>query len=266
VFLDVDWAVGYFITATHKLELPFLRAARLIDVGERLKLARGMTTTPDALEEILSIQKEELGRSIASHFPRLFEYPWVLDQILKLKIVASVADIGAGVSPLPVALAKRGVDVYTFDANKRTRTWTDVFEGTKSGWGFLDYGQRYEKIRSFNEYFDANLVPGVKYDVIYSVSVVEHTPKRARVAIWDEASKTLSKDGRLVFSIDIEPNSNNIWNRERGVRVEEPEVHGKISDIHNELREAGFVIETQEILRGIPMSLVDILFFAARRV
>jgi hypothetical protein len=47
--------------------------------------------------------------------------------------------------------------------------------------------------------------------------------------------------------------------------VEPYEIHGKISDVHDELREAGFVVETQETLRGLPLTPGDMLFFTARR-
>jgi 2-polyprenyl-3-methyl-5-hydroxy-6-metoxy-1,4-benzoquinol methylase len=232
-------------------------------VLERVEAARKMSTTEDALDEILNIGMEELGRVPAGHFPRLFEYPWILDQILKVPNLNSVADIGAGVSPLPVTLAKRGVNVYTFDASETVRTWEKPNEW--NAWGYLDYSVRYKNIRSFNAYFKADSVPDVKYDVICSVSVVEHTPKSARVDIWNEAAKALSENGRLIFSIDLERNSNNIWNFVLGKVVEKQEIHGKIQDVHEELRQAGFVVETQEVLRGLPMSRIDILFFVARR-
>ena len=230
---------------------------------ERVDKARAMSTTEDALDEILTVAIEQNGRAPAAHFPRLFEYPWTLEYISRIKNVKTAADIGAGVSPLPLALAKRGIDVYTFDASEMVRTWEQAKDW--QAWGFLDYGVKCPKIKSFNKYFSADLVPGMKYDAIYSVSVVEHTPKSARVSIWNEAAKTLSDDGRLVFTIDIVPNTNRIWNHSLGRIVEAPEIHGKISDVHQELRDAGFVVEYQEILRGIPMSRVDLLFFTAKR-
>jgi len=229
----------------------------------RVEKARSMTTTEEALDEILNISMEERNQVPTGHFPRLFEYPWALEQISKLKNVKNAADIGTGVSPLPIALAKRGINVYTFDASHMQRTWDMPTKW--SGWGFLDYGLRYENMHSFNKYFSAEAVPGVKYDVIYSVSVVEHTPKTARCDIWNESAKCLTEDGRLVFTIDLERNSNNIWNRSFYKPVEETEVHGKITDLHQELREAGFVVENQEVLRGLPLSPADFLFFVARR-
>jgi hypothetical protein len=104
----------------------------------------------------------------------------------------------------------------------------------------------------------------MKYDVIYSVSAIEHTPRSARIAIWNESVKALSKHGRLVCTIDLARYSNNIWNRSQGRVVEPNEIHGKISDVYRELEEAGFVVDTREVLRGLPMSRVDLLFFAAR--
>jgi len=230
---------------------------------DRVETARKMSTTQEALDEILNVSMEERGQVPTSHFPRLFEYPWTLHQILKLKNVNHVADIGTGVSPLPVALAKRGMRVYTFDASHMKRTWEMPTKW--SGWGYLDYGVRYNNMRSFNKYFSADLVPNVKFDVICSVSVVEHTPKSARVNIWRESAKALASDGRLVFTIDLERHSNNIWNKSFYKIVEPSEIHGKICDVQKELADAGFVMEFQEILRGFPMSPVDMLFFTARR-
>jgi 2-polyprenyl-3-methyl-5-hydroxy-6-metoxy-1,4-benzoquinol methylase len=237
-------------------ELP--KAAR-----NRIAHARKMSTTVDTFDEILHVAMEQGGHVPGGHFPRLFEYPWVLHQILRMKNAERIADIGTGISPLPLVLAKRGMHVYTFDNSQLKLTW-DV--PTKwSTWGYLDYSHRSANIKSYNKYFSAQLVPDIKYDVIYSVSVVEHMPRSARINIWSEAAKALSKNGRMVFTIDLERYSNNIWNRCQGRIVEPYGIHGKISDVYQELQDAGFVVEMQEVLRGLPLSRVDLLLFTARR-
>lgn len=237
-------------------ELP--KAAR-----DRIDQARRMSTTVDTLDEILHVAMEEGGHVPGGHFPRLFEYPWVLHQILKMENVERVADIGTGISPLPLALARRGMQVYTFDASQLELTWE--MPTRWSTWGYLDYSHRSANIKSYNKYFSANLVPETKYDVIYSVSVIEHIRKSARVEIWNEAAKALSKRGRMIFTIDLERYSNNIWNRSQGRLVEPYEVHGRVEDVCRELQDAGFVVEMQEVLRGLPLSRVDMLLFTARR-
>jgi hypothetical protein len=220
-----------------------------------------MSTTEDLLDEILNVSMEIGGDVPGRHFPRLFEYPWVLDQILRTENVHRVADIGAGVSPLPLVLAKRGIEVHTYDASTTRLDWK--IPAIWSNWGFLDYSSKNPGIKSFNEYF--RLVdPSIKYDVIYSVSAIEHTTKSARVGIWNESAKALPQHGRLVCTIDLVRYSNNIWNHSLGRIVEPNEIHGRISDVYRELEDAGFAVETREVLRGLPMSRVDLLFFVAR--
>lgn len=230
---------------------------------ERYSMARQMATTEETLDEILNVTMEEFGCAPVGYFPRLLEYPWILHQISQMKNVQHVADIGTGISPLPVALAKCGICVYTFDPGPVHRDWENLNNST--GWGYIDYGFRYNNIKSFNEYFTSDVVQGIRFDVIYSVSVVEHIPRSDRVRIWHEAAKVLSDEGRLVFTVDLKPYSNNIWNLSEGEIVEPPEIHGRISDIYQELRDAGFTVEASEVLRGVPASPVDLLFFIARR-
>jgi len=232
-----------------------------LEVPEKIALAAKLSTNTAALADIVETSREKLN-FLPAHFPRYIEYPWVLERIRSLPGARVAADIGAGISPLPIVLAEAGIQVDTFDASERIRNWSDR-KGWNS-WGYLDYGEKFENVRSFNAYFSADAA-GAKYDVIYSVSVVEHTPKSERVKIWREAAKALAPGGRLIFTIDLVRNSTKIWNKNLGRIVEDPETHGDIAMVVQELDEAGFVQDYVEIVRGLPLAKVDLLFFSARR-
>src|SRR5215210_5592570 len=59
-----------------------------------------------------------------------------------------ILDIGAGISPLPVWLARRGCFVHTVDGHRITRVLPATDDW--NGWGFLDYHELDERITSHN--------------------------------------------------------------------------------------------------------------------
>ena len=59
-----------------------------------------------------------------------------------------VLDIGAGMSPLPLFLAKRGMFVECVDKHPAVRVFPPQPDWTE--WGFIDYGPLHPNLSSFH--------------------------------------------------------------------------------------------------------------------
>lgn len=197
------------------------------------------------------------------HAPRYLEYPWVIDSVLGAPAPGTVLDLGAGVSPVPLILAARGWTVTTIDYSHTRRSVKDP--GSINEWGFLDYSEVDPRLRSTNEDFSRANFTADCFDVIYSISVIEHMPSTTRRAVFDEIGRCLKSGGRLVLTLDLVPGTHRLWNLDRGKAVETPETHGTLDDILTELRQAGLAIDPFEVRRGLPRSRTDIVLLRATK-
>jgi hypothetical protein len=217
----------------------------------RADLDWALDRSPDAdtLRDLVAVSRERFGW-FSRQVSRAFEYPWVAAALEETSPLP-VLDIGTGVSPLPVYLARRGRPVVTVDnspvirrPNMGPRDW--------DGWGFLDYTALHPGIRSLNvDAVAADIAPG-SLAAAYSVSVLEHIPARARRALWPQVARWLAPGGRLLLTLDLEPGSDLLWNRVQGRQVEDPAEHGSIDSIVAELVGLGFTPVRRETLRDLP--------------
>lgn len=225
------------------------------------ELACGLMQTPDwpLLNELVALSREQLG-----FFPRTIirtvEYPWFARR-LERHAGERVLDVGAGVCVLPLWLARRGCQVTTVDNHPRIRdprrrddNWNE--------WGFLDYRLLDERITSLRADAATCGVPE-PFDAIYSISVLEHLPARSRRAIFANLRRQLSPDGRLYLSFDLVPGTDELWLLSEGQMVENPDVHGDVDAILDELRGLGFRIDEFTTIRHIPGSRTDIVMLEA---
>lgn len=195
---------------------------------------------------------------------RYLEYPWVVENITRAPAPGAVLDVGAGVSPVPLMLASRGWTVTTIDFSQTTRSLSQ--SGRMNEWGYLDYQEADRRIQSLNEDFSqADFAPG-SFDVIYSVSVIEHMPAAIRRDVISAASRYLKTGGRLVLTLDLEPGSLQLWNRNLGKVVEAPKAHGTLDSVLRELRGVGFDTDQFEVHRNLPKSNTDVVFLSASKV
>ncbi len=190
------------------------------------------------------------------HYPRLYEYPWLLEKLGRDLEGVKIADFGAGVTPLPLQLAQRGANVFTVDKHEIKRDIKHIEKANE--WGFFDYSVLDNAIQSYNQALDEHTFEKESLDVWYSISVVEHMPAFVRRAIFKIMVNTLKSGGRLFLSIDLVKDSNKLWNMAEGKIVEDENEHGTFESFVSELEELGFVIEEKEIYRMPKDERVDI--------
>ncbi len=101
-------------------------------------------------------------------------------------------------------------------------------------WGYIDYGEKYSKIRSLNIDICNVFFKNDFFDYIYSISVIEHFPMEYRRSIWERFGKWLKREGMLYLTIDLYKDSHDLWNYCYGELVEEREKHGDLKGILKE--------------------------------
>jgi 2-polyprenyl-3-methyl-5-hydroxy-6-metoxy-1,4-benzoquinol methylase len=195
--------------------------------------------------------------------PRALEYPWVLEQV-DAASTQHVVDLGAGVSVVPLLLSERGHEVVTVDYS--SKIVMNIPKEKWNEWGFLDYSLLRRNILSINADFSSIELQPSTFDVVYSVSVIEHMPASVRKATLSRAANILVPRGRIVLTLDLQPNSYRLWNLDRGKVVEPPDLHGTLDEFLTELEQAGFSVDTLQVLRFIPLAGADIALLCATKV
>ena len=148
------------------------------------------------------------------------------------------------------------VDKHSSLRNSQPRdTWNE--------WGFLDYGAIDPRITSHNIDF-GTFDPGHCYDMIYSVSVIEHMPATVRRAVITRIGLLLRPGGRLLLSLDLCPGSTDLWNMNEGQLVD-ADNHGTLAEIRSELAAAGLSLGSESNLCGMPLSRTDVAYLTATK-
>lgn len=210
-----------------------------------------------AIREVIVTSQDRLG-FFTQHPPRLFEYPWIVAQLIGDTPIHA-ADLGAGVSPVPLMLAEAGNAVTTVDLSNRTvRIGQD---GRITEWGFLDYAVLHPAITSHNQSFEEVAFADQALDVVYSISVIEHIPARLRRRIFARIGQLLPVGGRFVATLDLRPGTRDLWNRDRK-RIVDATGHGTLDDLLMELKANRLMVEHLQIERGLPGSATDVVALA----
>jgi 2-polyprenyl-3-methyl-5-hydroxy-6-metoxy-1,4-benzoquinol methylase len=225
-------------------------------VADDFNDASQLIERPDLLRYLVDLSRETFGL-YPCHFPRTLEYPWVAEKLETLRPGQRVLDIGAGLNPLPLFLARRGVKVDTVDSHPLVRVlpadpgWNE--------WGFFDYARVHPNLRS--HHLDAlTFEPESPFDVVYSVSVIEHMPRATWEGILARCRRWLAAKGRLVLTIDLIPGTESLWNYSEGQVVEPVAVHGSVTDFVQCLTNLGFTPTEVSIQEKVPKSRTDLLF------
>lgn len=210
------------------------------------------------LLDLVRLSREELG-----FFPktiiRTVEYPWFARRMISDRD-RRVLDIGAGVCALPLWLSREGCSVVTIDFSPNVRELESKQRWNE--WGYLDYGQIDPRISS-HQINALNFEPDKPFDTIYSVSVIEHMPAEIRRGILAKLPNWLAPGGRVLFSIDLVPGTDDLWPLSEGKTVDPPGKHGTFPALIAEIENSGLRIIETAIRRGIVSSRTDLAFVEA---
>lgn len=223
-------------------------------------VAYGCSETPDwrLLLALLDESRARLG-----FFPRTIirtiEYPWFAQRLARHR-GGRVLDLGAGVCVLPLWLSGQGCRMVTIDSHPLVRD--PAQRGGWNEWGFLDYGLLDAQITSFNE-DAAEHAPDEPYEAVYSVSVLEHLPADLRRRIFSRLPGWLAPGGRLYLSFDLVPDTDRLWNRSEGRKVEAEAIHGTLPEVLRELEDAGLRLVEACVRRRIAGSRTDLALLEA---
>ena len=215
---------------------------------------------PDLLSEAICVSRSCFGW-FTKHLPRLHEYPWLLSKLGRNLNGITIVDFGAGVSPLPIMLHIRGANVHTID---NSQIEVDVSQvDNHNEWGFLDYSQSCRNINSHHAELTETMFENHSIDVFYAISVIEHMSAEARRRIFNIVGQILKENGSLFLTIDLDKNSDNLWNYSEGKPVENNLAHGNLLTLKEELTTTGFknISITKQVMPD--SQRVDIAFIAA---
>jgi SAM-dependent methyltransferase len=216
---------------------------------------------PHLLRELVDFAVEQLG-FFSRTASRMYEYPWAITEAGEVAGMR-LLEIGAGVNPLPLWFASRGGVVTTVDSHPQVRAEADRQNWNE--WGFLDYSLLNRNITSLHcDMADAEIA-GL-FDLVYSVSVLEHAAAHKRRQIFRRVSKLLRPGGRLLLTLDLVPGKDCLWNLCEGMIVEDFDSHGDLQGVVGELTSGGFCVRSCQTLTGIPQSRTDIAFIKATRI
>jgi cyclopropane fatty-acyl-phospholipid synthase-like methyltransferase len=228
--------------------------------GDQLQRLLQLTPYPATLEEIVNTSRARFGW-FTKQEARSLEYPWLVEHAGDVA-GRSVIDIGAGVSPVPLVLAQRGALVTTIDYMPADVRELDV----RNEWGFLDYHMVDPRITSINADATTVELDAGSGDVIASISVIEHMPASVRRLVLHRAGVWARAGGRLLLTVDLRPNSNDLWNLDRGQVVEPAADHGTLPQLEKEVHGAGFDVSRVEVLRWASSTIrTDLAFLIAIR-
>jgi hypothetical protein len=190
------------------------------------------------------------------HAPRLWEYPVVARLIAdRVPPGSHLVDVGAGVTPLAPFLTDLGYSVDTVDPSATRRGWPPQPDWNE--WDYLDYGRAGLANQSWNRTLD-RLPRRLRFDGAYSISVIEHVTADDRRRLLGEMAGRVASGGLVVLTIDLVRGTDDLWNKNLGVDVEDPSVHGTFDDVINEAAAVGLRVFRRETVREWGDVAVDI--------
>lgn len=172
---------------------------------------------------------------------RLYEYPWVAEQV-RPRTGLRVLEIGGGLSGLQfvfswlgcdVTNVDPGVDAYGRDWDLSPKRFDELNEA---------YGTNVRLIREQLE--NADLEKG-SFDVIVSVSVIEHMGPERGQSVLSRAAELLRPGGRIVLTLDLFPDVLPFGPAERNS-------YGTNVDVRKVIEGFEIVVGKREELLGFP--------------
>jgi len=130
---------------------------------------------------------------------RLFEYPWVYSSISPAPGMSAL-EIGGGLSGLQFVLAREGVHVTNVDPGQGSSGvgWP-VDERAIAGLNRV----MGTSVRLVPDTLQGAALPSNHFDVVYSVSTIEHIASADHRTLVEEIVRVLRPGGRCVFTVDL---------------------------------------------------------------
>jgi SAM-dependent methyltransferase len=238
------------VSNQHPCDMPAENLARALAAAER----------PDLLRQLVDTSHRAFG-IFTQHYPHTINYPWTVSRLERLAAGSCILDFAAGVSPLPLYLAEKGMFVDCVDNSDISRTlpagknWNE--------WGFFDYGLLHQNLAAYHCSI-TEFKPFRTYDAIYSVCSIAHFPSPVREETLRNCWTWLKPGGRLILTVDLIPGTDSIWNL--GGSGELPEQHGTYQDVELQIRSLGFAITESRIQRKVDgWSRTELYFLSAQK-
>ncbi|MCL4505048.1 MAG: class I SAM-dependent methyltransferase [Chloroflexi bacterium] len=191
---------------------------------------------------------------------RLHEYPWAINEAGDV-YGKKMLDVGAGINPLPLWFASRGAHVVTADNHPIIRTGPGSPHWDE--WGYLDYSSMDANVASLHcDIVDSGL-DNNSFDIVYSISVLEHIRRSSRQLLIHKMASLLKADGILLLTLDLIRGTDNLWNMSEGKVVEKVDSHGDVESIITELTTENLLIRKQKKLTDISGGRTDIVLIKA---
>ncbi len=141
-----------------------------------------------------------------------FEYPWLVDS-REWKQGERILDVGAAYSALPAHLQKTyGCEVWVaddFGMNSDEPFWL-------RGRSPQEHISQNPKVKYVLERLGdpgSSTLPENYFDVVYSLSVLEHVPAEVHEKVWQHMARLLKPGGELIHAVDIYYLSNWGWRK-----------------------------------------------------
>ena len=163
---------------------------------------------------------------------RWWEYPWALQQVERRLPGRSrtAADLGAGTSPVPIALTRLGLSTTVVDPDAISL----LGRRYNNEWDFADYEAW--GVRTIKAGMEEAVLEPASLGFCLSISVIEHLPAETRRQGIAQISRSLEPEGFAIVTIDLLPGTRLLWNRVVD-EIESPSVHGTEDDLVVEFAE-----------------------------
>lgn len=203
----------------------------------------------DMLLKIVNMSRNNFGW-FTRHLPRVYEYTWIVQQLHDIR-GKTMLDIGTGISPIPLFLAREGAKIVTVDHHNVIRK-LDEDRNLWNEWGFFDYSVLDKSIQSFNSGIESLTFPNNYFDIVYSISTIEHIPANIRRQIWVNANSWMKRGSQLVLTVDLIRGTKHLWNYDEEQVIEDVTSHGSLQDLISEITHLGFELAKNELLQDLP--------------
>jgi hypothetical protein len=199
----------------------------------------------DLLRRGLALQKlskASFDGFATTHPTRQWEYPWVVKEVERRMAgrKRTAADIGAGRSPVPIALTRLGLRCIVADPGVSPT----LGEPARGEWLLTDYRQWGIDTQAVG--MQDFVVESDSLGFIVCISVIEHVDAATRRKGWENFGNALEPGGVAVLTIDLLGQTDQLWNRVLGAEIEPFDVHGRVEDLILEAANVGLMLEHKE--------------------